>query len=570
MRQPILVDPSAIEVRSEAISALPVINVVLARLGFDALVESFLADPDGRCGLEPARAVGVVVRNLALGRQPLYGLAAWAAGYDPAVLGLFAGEAEALNDDRVGRALDALFMADRAAMTTALSLAAIRSYGIDCSELHNDSTSISLFGDYRHATGQPRGGATPARPARGHSKDHRPDLKQLVWILTISADGAVPLAGRLADGNTEDSTTHIPTWDDLVALLGRTDFVYVADCKLATRDNMDHIAGLGGRFVTVLPRTRKEDQAGRAWLAAGSITWVEIARRPPKRKRDPPELWWAAPAPSPSAEGYRIVWIRSSTKRANDAAARTDRIETATRALQALRDKLASPRCQLKSRLAVDDAARTAVADAGAERWLHIHVADDIREEFRQEQRGRPGPNTRYRRIEHHHFTLNWETDADAVRYDAASDGCFPLITCDTDMTEAQLLAAYKGQPRLERRHATFKGVLEAAPIELKNDCRIDAFSFCLYTALLVHALIERELRQAMTAAGISALPLYHEQRPCKTPTADRVLELLDPLTRTIITYQGQLLAIHEPKLSPLQEQILHLLDIPTKPYGQS
>ena len=65
----------------------------------------------------------------------------------------------------------------------------------------------------------------------GHSKDHRPDLKQLVWILTVSADGAVPIAYRLADGNTVDDPTHVPTWDGLVALLGRVDFLYVADCQ---------------------------------------------------------------------------------------------------------------------------------------------------------------------------------------------------------------------------------------------------------------------------------------------------------------------------------------------------
>jgi transposase len=563
----VVVDPDDIEIHQELISGLPVVNSVLARLGFDALVESWLPEPDPRCGLEPARAIGVLVRNLALGRQPLYGLGAWAAGYDPVLLGLFPGEAELCNDDRVGRALDQLFWADRASMTTALSLAAIRAYRIDCAELHNDSTSICLYGAYRTATGQRLGGVTPPRPARGHSKDHRPDLKQLVWILTVSADGAVPLTHRLADGNTEDSTTHIATWDELVALLGTPKFLYVADCKLATRDNMGHIAGLGGRFVTVLPRTRKEDETGRAWLASGPVDWVEIARRPGRHKTDPPEVWWAIPAPNPSEEGYRIVWIRSSAKRANDAAARVERIETATRALRELSAALSSPRCRLKTRVAVEDAARKALQDAGATRWVNIEIGEQTVDEYRQERRGRPGPNTRYRRIEHTRFTLSWKTDAERVTHDAASDGCFPLITCDHDMTEAELLAAYKGQPRLERRHATFKGVIEAAPIELKSDHRIDAFGFCLFAALLVHALIERELRHAMTAADITQLPLYHEHRPCKAPTAARVLELLDPLTRTIVNHRDQPLAVHEPTLNPLQKQILQLLGLPTHPH---
>ncbi|MFN2505130.1 MAG: IS1634 family transposase, partial [Acidimicrobiales bacterium] len=510
-RRGILVDPTDIEVRREVLSGLPLLNAVLARLGFDQLLGDYLPEPDARCGLEPARAIGVLVRNLALGRAPLYGLGAWAADYDAGLLGLFSGESALLNDDRVGRALDELFFADRASLTTALSLAAVRAYGISLDELHNDSTSICLYGAYRDATGERRGGVSPPRPARGHSKDHRPDLKQLVWILTVSADGAVPITHQMADGNTEDSTTHVATWDELVALLGRADFLYVADCKLATRDNMDHIANHGGRFLTVLPRTRKEDGSGRAWLAAGPIDWAEIARRPAKHKSDPPEVWWAVPAPTCSEEGHRIVWMRSSTKRAHDAAARADRIERSAAALGELATSLTSARCRLRSRVAVEDAATAAVDKAGGARWLRFKVSEEIATDYRQERRGRPGPNTRYRRIDRSRFTLSYSTDAVQVATDAASDGCFPFVTNDKAMTPAELLGAYKAQPHLERRHATFKGVIEAVPVELKSDRRIDALGFCLYAALLTHALIERELRRAMAAAGITDLPLYYE-----------------------------------------------------------
>ncbi len=70
------------------------------------------------------------------------------------------------------------------------------------------------------------------------------------------------------------------------------------------------------------------------------------------------------------------------------------------------------------------------------------------------------------------------------------------MVTCETDTTEAELLALYKRQPRLERRHVTFKSVIAACPIELQGDYRIDAFGSCLCVALLIHLLIERELRR--------------------------------------------------------------------------
>jgi hypothetical protein len=74
-----------------------------------------------------------------------------------------------------------------------------REFDVDTSEVHNDSTSVSFTGDYGGATGTPRGGQPTPAITHGHSKDHRPDLKQLVLILTVAGDGAVPLAFRVAD-----------------------------------------------------------------------------------------------------------------------------------------------------------------------------------------------------------------------------------------------------------------------------------------------------------------------------------------------------------------------------------
>ncbi len=87
-----------------------------------------------------------------------------------------------------------------------------------------------------------------------------------MFILTVSADHAVPVIYRLASGNTSDDPTHIPTWDTLVKLTGGPGFLYVADCKAALEEAMGHIHRGGGRFITVLPRSRKEDAAFRAWM----------------------------------------------------------------------------------------------------------------------------------------------------------------------------------------------------------------------------------------------------------------------------------------------------------------
>jgi transposase len=560
--------PDNFELHTQQLGALPIINHLCDRLGLTDLLEAYLPHDDARLKLAPATAIGVVVRNLVLHREPVYALGEWAAPFDPALLGLADDEAGALNDDRLGRMLTRLFDADRASLLTRLVLDAVDRFGIDLSRLHNDSTSIKFTGAYADADGRPRGGKRTAAIARGYSKDFRPDLKQLVWILTVSGDGAVPIAYRVADGNTVDDTTHIDTWDQLVALVGRSDFLYVADCKLATRENMDHIHRLGGRFLSVLPATRTEDARFRDWIVDHHPAWTEAARRPGRRAAEPDRVWWTTPAPWPSAEGYRIVWVKSSTKVENDADARSDRIARGIAALDELNQRLASPKTRIKTTVAVEQAAADALERTGATRWVRVTVAEQVSERFRQENRGRPGANTRYRKISRTHHRVHYTVDENQVVRDAASDGMFPLISNDRDLAEADLLAHYKWQPNLEKRHAQLKGTQLVAPVLLHEPARIEGLLCCHFIAMLIQALIERQIRQAMADRGLPQLSLYPEDRGCAAPTAARVLEIFNGLARHhLLDRRGQLVQTFHPELSDLQALVLDLLGIPRSAY---
>jgi len=555
---------------SRTLGGLPIVNHMLDRLGLSALLAGALPNDDARLKMAPAVAIRLVVTNLVLGREPLYGLGEWPARHDPALLGLSSDDLGVLNDDRVGRALEALFDADRASLLTMVVLRAISEFSIDTSQLHNDSTSVSMHGVYRDAVATERGGKPTAAITFGHSKDHRPDLKQLVWILTVSADGAVPLAYRLADGNTSDDPTHVPTWDGLVELLGRTDFLYVADAKLCSRAAMGHITGNGGRFVTVLPRSRAEDGAFREYLQTHSPVWTEAARRAGGRLGDPDQAYSTTPAPLPSAEGYRIVWVHSTAKASRDAAGRQARLEAGVTALEALDVKLAGPRSRFKTRVAVEQAAATAVTDAHAERWVTFTVTETISKEYKQERAGRPGAATRYREILTSRFSVHADIALDRVAYDAASDGCFPLISNDRDLSEAQVLGAYRYQPNLERRHHLLKSVQDAAPVLLHSPARIEALFCCQFLALLICALIEREVRTGMRRAALDNIALYPEFRDCKAPSAERILEIFATVSRHQLHRDGTLVQTFEPELTAQQQQVLDLLGLPHSAYTQS
>ena len=140
------------------------VNHFLDRIALAGRLERQLTNDDRRLRLAPATVIGLVVRNLVVGHRPVYALGEWAAAYEPGLLGLGDGEAEALNDDRVGRMLDRLFDADRASLITEVVLGVIRHFHLDVSQLHNDSTTVTFSGNYAGATGRRRGGQAP-RPS---------------------------------------------------------------------------------------------------------------------------------------------------------------------------------------------------------------------------------------------------------------------------------------------------------------------------------------------------------------------------------------------------------------------
>jgi len=555
------------ELRSRTLGAAPIVACFWERLGVSELLERYLPRDDRRVRVSAARAIRVLVANLCISREPLYGLGEWAARYQAGTLGLGAGEAWHLNDDRVGRALDRLFDCDRASLLCELVLAAIAEFALDTTQLHNDSTSISLHGSYAQADGRALRGKPTVQITHGHSKDHRPDLKQLVVILTVTADGAVPIAHRTCDGNTNDAGTHIESWERLVAILGETGFLYVADCKLVSREQMDHIDRRAGRFLSVMPRSRRETQRLCEWMLTERPDFNEAARVPAAHAGEPDEVWSVAPAPIQSAEGYRLVWVHSTLKHQLDQQARRDALARGLAGLDALAQRLAGPKCRFHQREAVEHAAATVLRNAGVSSLIGIEIHERLDRWIREESRG-AGRAPAHRKLEKLRFELHWQINETALAHERAAYGCFALITNDHRLTDAELLAAYRHQPNLEKRHHQLKSVLNTAPIYLKSAARIEALLTCQFIALLICALIERELRHAMAREHIQQLAVYPEQRGCRAPTASRVFDLFTDLQHHQLTRDGHPIQNFHPQLTDLHRQILHLLAIPTTTYN--
>lgn len=191
----------------------------------------------------------------------------------------------------------------------------------------------------------------------------------------------------------------------------------------------------------------------------------------------------------------------------------------------------------------------------------------DQEHRYQQARRGRPGPNTRYVRKTRKFWRLSWLINEEHIAYDRKSDGMYPLLTNDPTLTNVQALEAHKRQPTIEKRFEQTKTVFEIAPVLLKNEGRIEALFFVYFLALLVQALIERELRQAMRREGIDELPLYPEERKTQRPTAEQILRLFSLTQRHILQQEEVNIHTFEPELTGLQRQILALLKVPLNTY---
>lgn len=540
----------------------PIIEHFLQRLDLRGIVRSFVGTGRER-SIEHGEALAALVHNILDSPAPLYRIAEWAAQIDPRAFAFTPEQKSCLNDDRVARMLDALVSERGRGICFRLALRMIKQFKIATDRIHQDTTTVTFHGAYQGSVREPR--IVP-----GHNKDHRPDLKQLVFGLSVSSDGAVPINHQVLSGNQSDDMVHRGNLEELRSILGRGDFIYTADCKLASTENLTEIAEHGGKFVTILPRTRNEDKRFRQQLRLGStqVRWKKIIEIANKRSEvGPPDVFYSCRAPEQSAEGFRIVWLRSSAKIKLDDAAREKRLDQARAELALLSIRL--NRRKLRSQRTIRKAIREILDHRGMRPFLDVQLKRQVREELKRLKRGRPAAGDPVRVVRRDVWSLHVRVDEAAMRAEGRTDGVFPLVTNLDEKSNAkkEILSIYKYQPYVEKRFAQLKTDLEVASVYLKKPLRCAGLIHAYYVALAVSSLIERAVRQAMVRDGIEELPLFPEGRPTKTPTCARILEAFSGVSWYEFR-RGEEVVCFPLKLTALQKLLLKLLEVPQELYS--
>jgi transposase len=559
-------EESSPALHSYQIGAAPLINKFFQRMRLRECFEQHVPCEDKRAKVVTADALLILVRNLLLSREPMYGVGEWAAAFWPESMGLASHQIQHLNDDLFGRSLDRLFEHAGPDLLIDVMRHVVREFKVKLDELHNDSTSISFYGNYPDA--KQEGfylGHVKLAVTHGHSKAHRPDLKQLLYILTISGDGGIPVYFRAASGNTSDDTTHIESWNMVRELVGHSDFLYIADCKLVSTENLQYIHAQQGRFLSLLPKTRREDAEFRRRLREGtsSVRWRTLFTIN-NEQGEAVDLYQTCEEELATREGFRLLWIHSSRKARSDAASRGAVLERTVQELDRLNARLVGERTRFRDREQVSIEVNRILAEQGAHAWIGVAIEELEEVTLKQATPGRPGPDTKYTKHIRLRFRVQAEVDHEQIAIAAREDGVFPLITNELAPDVAELLRTYKRQSTIEKRFSQFKTDFEVAPVYLKSVTRIQALLCAYFFALLTQSLLERELRQSLADKDEKPLTLYPEGRECKRPTARKVCDSFEPIQRHELNGQ-----IFITQLTEVQTRIVKLLGIATESYGR-
>jgi hypothetical protein len=511
-------DPPMAGTRRE-VGALLLVRHFCERLGLRAQVERLLP-ARGRAELSVGEVIEALVVSRLCSPSPLYDVSGWASG--TALQELFGVPPQLLNDDRLGRALEAL-APQAEALRGALALAASERFGLSAARLHLDLTTLRVAGAYENS----------AIVRKGWGADRR--VARQVRALQASTAEGVALYLRPDPGNASELQLIGAGLERLAGLLQPG--LVVADSALGHARSLCQADRAGLRFLVPLRadtgfRERFLAEVGFDGLHPLRYASEREARLPAARRtryRGALRDFRLTDPEDGTRRRLRVAYIHSSEEEREVKAARERALAKASEGLERVQRGLGGR--HYKTRKQVD--AKVARILVGVEDLIEVKTAT---------RAGRP--------------TLGFARDEAAIARAAATDGVYALATnLPGRLSATKLLRLYKQQWIVEQRHRDLKQTLKARPIFLHNDDRIAALVGVIGIALLVFGLIEAQVRKRL--GDEQTLPgLLSESRAAK-PTGRSILAAFQGLGLTY-TRQG----IFLDRLTQTQRRILELLEI--------
>jgi len=258
MRVPLEVEK---ELKRQKIAAyvvghLPIIKSYAVKIGLVDIINELVPS---KMDVDPGTIFLGLVMDTLSGRTPLYRLDEFFQDQDTELLLGKRINPVVFNDYNVGRVLDKAYEIGAIKIFSAISKRAVDVFEVNNRHVSFDTTSVSVFGDYDLYSDDEQ--SSMLKITHGHSKDHRPDLKQFL-ISMLCVDRSVPVFGKTEDGNGSDKTINneiLTSISKRMASHGLQPgaFIYIADSAMVTQKNLLAI-GDTTLFISRLPANYKE------------------------------------------------------------------------------------------------------------------------------------------------------------------------------------------------------------------------------------------------------------------------------------------------------------------------
>lgn len=524
------------QVTVERLDHLGVISGVIKDLGIVEKIDSRIETEDQEEITTGEAIAGMIVNGLGFSDRPMSLTPQFFQNKPLELLFRPGVEADHFNRFKLGRSLDKVFRYGCDLLFSELSMDVCSQEAVDLRFHSLDTTTFSLTGAY-----VPDSDESAIRIVQGYSKDHRPDLKQLVLETIVSQDGGIPLVCKSWDGNASDTKIFEARAARLIEQFQTADSprYLVADAKLYTQENALNLSRLS--FITRLPETIKvvQDVIEQAWEFD---TWGFFNESMTYQRLDL------------SHYGITQRWLIVYSKQAEQRAEKT-----IDKALKREYDTVQKALFHLQAqRFNTKQEAQKALTTIAKKLKYHHVEKVELEQHIRYAQKGRPTPETPIK-------DTTWQINADILpdkeKIKVLRQRKATFVICsnisDSHLTDQEVIQAYKGQSAVETGFRFLKDPLFfVSSLFIKKPARIQALLMVMTLALLVYSVAQRRVR-ARLAENQDTLP-DQIGNPTDRPTLRWIFQLLDGIHRVILHSQTQTQIVMD-GLTHLRIKILRL-----------
>ncbi len=543
-------------VQTKGIGFAPILRYYFEKCGIARVIDEHVQCDPRRKTISHGQACKAMITGILCQAMQLYNLCKFAEDTTVLEVILPGIDPKEYFDDRMEDTLDAIFQYGMGNLEMLITQQMINEFEIEYDIVHNDTTSASVYGKYDNSDTDGR-----IKITYGFSKKHRQDLKQLVWSMSVSSDHAFPLFQQAYSGNTADVDTYVEQWHNLIDLLGKDDFLFVADSKLITKENMIHIQNNDGFFLAPVPMYEMyKDTFYDALKKHKHEILIPYKKRISRGFEVPFHI-----NHNEEIYSFRMIIIYDHGLFARKRHTINNRIEKTKAAFEELKTKL--NKYKLKTQTAIDKASTNILEKYHTRELFEHKINNDPIVTYKNKKKGKSAKGKKRQKVKvvKNFYSIELMFKEMAYQDELYICGYYPLITNmpKETFTIKDAMLNHKNQYKSEHINRRAKGEHHLEPIYLHKPERIEAYLFLFKIALQLLVIIERTARRNIAKRDKGLDNFRPNRKDVRNPKSEYLFQEFQNIVRGKILLQNGDVHHFISELDDLQKDILDIVDVP-------